>query len=181
MAQTAELRFGDKSIELPLVEGTEQERAVDIERLRAETGLITLDPGYANTGSCESSITFIDGEQGILRYRGYPIEELAEKCSFLECSYLLVNGELPNQQQLDTLLTETVSDGGGDPDADPDADIPLPSLRPTRLRCPRVAAIPGAIFSPRCLGVFSQLAAYHEAGSTAFGSGSRSSATKYAA
>ena len=100
MAQTAELRFGDQSIELPLVEGTEKERAVDIDKLRAETGLITLDPGYANSGSCESSITFIDGEQGILRYRGYPIEDIAEKCSFLETSYLLVNGELPTNDQL---------------------------------------------------------------------------------
>jgi len=101
MSKTAELRFGDDTIELPLLEGTEGERAVDISELRAKTGLITLDPGYANTGSCESSITFINGEEGVLRYRGYPIEELAKKCSFLEVAYLLALGELPTKEQLD--------------------------------------------------------------------------------
>jgi citrate synthase len=101
MSETAELRFGESSIELPLIEGTEGERAIDISELRSKTGLITLDPGYGNTGSCESSITFINGEEGILQYRGYPIEELAEKCSFLEVAYLLALGELPNKEQLD--------------------------------------------------------------------------------
>jgi citrate synthase len=101
MSETAQLRLGDTTIELPVVEGTEGERAVDISQLRAKTGLITLDPGYGNTGSCESSITFINGEEGILHYRGYPIDELAEKCSFLEVAYLLALGELPNKEQLD--------------------------------------------------------------------------------
>ncbi len=101
MTEKAELRFGDQTIELDIVEGTEGERAIDIQDLRAKTGLITLDPSYANTGSCESSITFINGEEGILRYRGYPIEEIAEKCSFLESSYLLIYGELPTREQLD--------------------------------------------------------------------------------
>ena len=87
MADTAQLRVGDTTIELPIVEGSEGERAIDISRLRPETGLITLDPGYANTGSCKSDITFIDGEKGILRYRGVPIEELA-KGTFLESAYL---------------------------------------------------------------------------------------------
>lgn len=99
MSETAELRLGDKTIELPVVEGSEGERAIDISRLRGETGYITLDPGYANTGSCRSSITFIDGEKGILRYRGIPIEELAEKSSFLEVAYLLMYGNLPNADQ----------------------------------------------------------------------------------
>jgi citrate synthase len=99
--EMAQLRVGDKTIELPIIEGSEGERAVDIRSLRADTGLITLDPGYANTGSCESKITFIDGERGILRYRGYPIEQLAEHCSFLEVAYLLMYGELPAQEQLD--------------------------------------------------------------------------------
>ena len=102
MGEVAELRFGDQSVELPLVEGSEGERAIDISNLRSETGLITLDPGYGNTGSCESSITFIDGEKGVLRYRGYPIEELAERCTFLGVAYLLMFGELPDQEQLDT-------------------------------------------------------------------------------
>src|SRR5687767_5083678 len=96
----AELRFGDKTLSLPVYEGTEGERAIDISRLRQDMGLITLGPGYANTGSCESAITFIDGEKGILRYRGYPIEELAEKRSFLEVAWLLSEGGLPSSQQL---------------------------------------------------------------------------------
>jgi citrate synthase len=101
MSETAELRLGDKTIELPIVVGSEGERAVDISRLRSQTGYITLDPGYANTGSCRSAITFIDGEKGILRYRGIPIEQLAEKSSFLEVAYLLMYGNLPNADQLD--------------------------------------------------------------------------------
>src|SRR5262245_4685342 len=100
MAQKAELRFDGRSIALDIIEGSEGERAVDIRKLRDETGLITLDPGYANTGSCESAITFIDGEKGILRYRGYDIAELAERCTFLETAYLLISGELPTRQQL---------------------------------------------------------------------------------
>jgi len=103
-SEKAELRLPDTSIELPIVEGTEAERAIDIRRLRAETGYITLDPGYANTGSCQSAITYIDGEKGILRYRGYPIEELAEKSSFLETAFLLIYGELPTRDQLDYFI-----------------------------------------------------------------------------
>ena len=79
MAETAELRVGDQVHTLPIVEGSEGERAIDISKLRSSTGLITLDPGYANSGSCKSAITFIDGDKGILRYRGYSIEELAEQ------------------------------------------------------------------------------------------------------
>jgi citrate synthase len=97
----ATLKLDDKEFELPVITGSEGERAIDIAQLRAETGLITLDPGFVNTGSCESSITFIDGELGILRYRGYPIEALAEQSSFLEVAYLLIYGELPTQAQLD--------------------------------------------------------------------------------
>lgn len=102
MGQTAKLILPDKEIELPVIEGTEQERAVDVGKLRSETGYITLDPGYVNTGSCTSSITYIDGEKGILKYRGIPIEVLAEKSSFLEVSYLLINGRLPTQAELDS-------------------------------------------------------------------------------
>jgi citrate synthase len=104
MGDMAELRIGDKTVQLPILEGTEGERAIDIEKLRAETGLVTLDPGYANTGSCESAITFIDGERGILRYRGYPIEELAERSSFLEVAYLLMMGRLPTRAELDSFV-----------------------------------------------------------------------------
>jgi len=97
------LRYGEKEIELPVVRGTEDETAVDISKLRAETGLITLDYGYMNTGSCESAITYIDGEAGILRYRGIPIEQLVSghMPSFLETSYLLIYGELPTRAELD--------------------------------------------------------------------------------
>lgn len=94
------------TIELPVVEGTEQELAIDISELRAKTGYITLDDGYGNTGSCKSSITFIDGDKGILRYRGYPIEELAAKSSFIETSYLLIYGHLPSETELNTFSRE---------------------------------------------------------------------------
>ena len=104
----AELRYGDQTVALPLIEGSEGEKAIDISKLRGQTGLITLDPGYANTGSCRSSITFIDGEKGILRYRGYPIDELAESSSFLEVTSLLINGELPDRAQLEALETEVM-------------------------------------------------------------------------
>ena len=100
MGETATLRIGDRTIELPIVVGSEGERAIDIRKLRNETGYITLDPGYANTGSCKSAITFIDGDEGILRYRGIPIEELADRSSFLEVAYLLVYGELPTRDEL---------------------------------------------------------------------------------
>jgi len=104
MAEMAELRVGDRIVKLPIVEGSEGERAIDIRRLRDETGLITLDPGYANTGSCRSAITFIDGEKGILRYRGYPIEELAEKSNFLEVAYLLIFGTLPSREEIKSFV-----------------------------------------------------------------------------
>jgi citrate synthase len=100
MTKTATLTYENKNFELPTVVGTEAETAVDISQLRAKSGLITLDSGYANTGACTSSITFIDGEQGILRYRGYPVEELAERSSFVETAYLLIFGELPTATQL---------------------------------------------------------------------------------
>ena len=95
MDKTAELTINGKRTALPVIEGSERERAVDISALRNETGLITLDDGYGNTGSCQSQITFIDGEAGILRYRGIPIEELAEKSTFIEAAHLLVFGHLP--------------------------------------------------------------------------------------
>ena len=100
MANTARLEVNEKSIDLPLVMGSESEIGIDISKLRSQTKAITLDPGFVNTGSCESGITFLDGEKGILRYRGYPIEQLAEKSNFLEVSYLLIYGEFPTNQQL---------------------------------------------------------------------------------
>ena len=93
----ASLSYDGKQVSLPVIRGSENETAIDIEKLRAQTGLITMDPGYGNTGSCKSAITFIDGEKGILRYRGYDIAELAERSHFLEVSWLLLKGELPNR------------------------------------------------------------------------------------
>ena len=101
MAETAELILDGKSITLPVIEGTEHEKAFDIGKLRDQTGYVTLDSGYKNTGATKSAITFLDGEEGILRYRGYPIEQLAEKSSFLEVAYLLIYGALPTQAELD--------------------------------------------------------------------------------
>ena len=109
MDKTAELILDGKSCQLPIIEGSEGERAVDISTLRSQTGYITLDDGYGNTGSCQSQITFIDGEKGILRYRGIPIEELAEKSTFIEVAHLLIMGKLPNSPELrrfSDLLTE---------------------------------------------------------------------------
>ena len=100
MAETATLQLQGKSYNLPVVVGTENEVAVDISKLRADSGAITLDDGYSNTGSCQSAITFIDGEQGILRYRGIPIEQVAEHSTFAETAWLIIYGELPTAQQL---------------------------------------------------------------------------------
>ncbi len=100
MMRTATLTFGDQKIELPIVEGTEGELGIDISTLRAKTGMVTLDPGFGNTGSCRSAITFIDGEKGILRYRGIPIEVLAEKSHFIETAWLLIFGRLPKADEL---------------------------------------------------------------------------------
>jgi len=100
MGESAKLMFAGKTYELPIITGSEGEKAIDISALREVSGLITLDPGYANTGSCESSITFMNGEKGILRYCGIPIEQLAEHSSFRETAYLLINGELPTAEEL---------------------------------------------------------------------------------
>jgi citrate synthase len=101
MSEIAQLKIGDKTYELPVIEGTENEKALDISKLRDLTGYITLDIGYKNTGATKSAITFLDGEEGILKYRGYPIEQLAENSTFIEVAYLLIYGELPTAEQLE--------------------------------------------------------------------------------
>ncbi|GGH34381.1 type II citrate synthase [Mangrovimonas yunxiaonensis] len=107
MSDKATLEINGQKHEFPLITGTENEVAIDIKTLRGVTGgVTTIDPGYKNTGSCESAITFLDGEKGILRYRGYAIEDLAEKADFLEVAYLLIFGELPNKEQLDKFHTD---------------------------------------------------------------------------
>lgn len=105
MSETAKLIIKGKELDLPIIVGTENEMAVDITKLRAATGAISMDDGYMNTGSCSSAVTFLDGELGILRYRGYPIEQLAEHSTFLEVAYLLIYGELPDQKQFETFRT----------------------------------------------------------------------------
>ncbi len=100
-SDTASLRWRGRELELPVMTGTEDESAIDISRLRGQTGLITLDEGYVNTGATISDITFLDGEKGILRYRGYDIEDLATRCDFVEVSFLLIYGHLPDQKELE--------------------------------------------------------------------------------
>lgn len=102
----AEIKFDGQVYELPVFEGSENEKAIEIGKLRAQSGLVTLDPGYKNTGATTSAITFLDGEKGILTYRGYPIEQLAEKSSFLEVAYLLILGELPTKAQYDEFTSK---------------------------------------------------------------------------
>ena len=100
MSEKAILTIGDQKIELPVVEGTEGERAIDITQLRDQTGLITYDPSLGNTGVCKSAITFIDGEKGILRYRGIPIEQFTDKPNFVEVAWLLIFGRLPRPRRV---------------------------------------------------------------------------------
>ena len=110
MSDKALLQYQDKTFEFPVIQGSENELAIDIKTLRAQSGMITIDPGFKNTGSCESAITFLDGEKGILRYRGYSIEDLAEKASFLEVVYLLIFGELPKADVLAAFQKDIVAE-----------------------------------------------------------------------
>ncbi len=105
MAKNTTLNYNDKSYEYPVTVGTENEPGLDISKLRGQTGLVTLDPGFVNTASCTSAITFLDGERGILRYRGYPIDQLAEKSTFLEVAWLVIYGELPTKEELEGFET----------------------------------------------------------------------------
>ena len=109
MSKQATLNIGDKEYTLKILTGSEDEHALDISILRKESNFITYDDGYGNTGSCESDITFIDGDKGVLRYRGFDIAELAEKSNFLETCFLLFNGELPNSSELDNFKTKVFS------------------------------------------------------------------------
>tara|TARA_B110000495_G_C23000454_1_gene590339 strand:+ start:441 stop:1727 length:1287 start_codon:yes stop_codon:yes gene_type:complete len=106
MSEVVKITLGGKEIELPIIVGTENEKAIDIRKLRGETGYITYDPGYKNTGATESAITFLDGEKGILRYRGYAIDELCENADFLEVAYLVLEGQLPNKKEFEDFQKE---------------------------------------------------------------------------
>ena len=116
MSDLVKLTYQDQTFEFPLIEGSENEVGIDIKTLRAKTGLITFDPGYKNTGSCKSSITFLDGEEGIRRYRGYSIEDLCEKASFIDVAFLLIFGELPTKKELELFNKEIRQDSIVDED-----------------------------------------------------------------
>jgi len=116
MSEKVKLSYKGKDFEFPLVEGSENEKAIDIKSLRSQTGLITYDPGYKNTGSCMSDITFLDGEEGILRYRGYSIEDLCEKASFIEVAFLLIFGDMPSKKELNYFNNEIRKDSLVDED-----------------------------------------------------------------
>jgi len=116
MSDSVKLTYQDTTFEFPLVEGSENEKGIDIKSLRAQTGLITYDPGYKNTGSCMSDITFLDGEEGILRYRGYSIEDLCEKASFIEVAFLLIFGDMPTKKELNLFNDEIRKDSLVDED-----------------------------------------------------------------
>ena len=116
MSNSIKLSYNSKEYEFPLIEGSEKEKAIDIKTLRAQTGLITYDPGYKNTGSCTSEITYLNGEEGILHHRGYSIEELCAKASFLEVAFLLIFGDMPTKKELDLLNDEIRKDSLVDED-----------------------------------------------------------------
>ena len=160
MSKTATLEINGNKYEFPLVDGTENEVAIDINSLRSSTGgIITLDPGYKNTGSCESAITFLDGEKGILRYRGYAIEELAEKADFLEVAYLLIFGELPNQEQLDKFQADIKRHSVVDDDVKKILDAFPKTAHPMGVLASLTSAL--TAFNPSSVNVNSEEDMYH--------------------
>jgi len=147
----ATVEIDGKKHDFPLITGTENEVAIDIKTLRAETGLITLDPGYKNTGSCESAITFLDGEKGILRYRGYSIEDLAEKADFLEVVFLLIFGELPTKNELDNFKADIL----GQSDVNDDMKKVIAGFPPSAHPMGVLSALTSALtaFNPKSVNV----------------------------
>ncbi|WP_340202238.1 citrate synthase [Ascidiimonas sp. W6] len=158
MSDKAILEYDGNRYEFPVVKGTEDELAIDIKTLRASTGMITIDPGYKNTGSCISEITFLDGEKGILRYRGYSIEELAEKADFLEVIYLLIFGELPNKEQLQKFDTDIKEQSRVDEDIKKILDGFPKSAHPMGVLSSLTSAL--IAFSPSFVNVSSEEAMY---------------------
>ena len=160
MSDKATLEVHGKKYDFPLIKGTEDEVAIDISNLRSVTdSVITLDAGYKNTGSCESAITFLDGDKGILRYRGYSIEELAEKASFLEVAFLLIFGELPNQEQLDKFHKDIKSKSVVDEDVKKILDAFPKSAHPMGVLSSLTSAL--TAFNPSVLNVNSEEAMYN--------------------
>ena len=159
MSDIATLEYNGKKYEFPVIKGSEDELAIDIKTLRPTTGMITIDPGYKNTGSCESAITFLNGEKGMLRYRGYSIEELAEKADFLEVAYLLIFGELPSKKELETFHDDIKAESHVDEemkkilDGFPKSAHPMGVL--SSLTCALIA------FNPTSVNVSSEKDMYH--------------------
>ena len=160
MPNTATLEINGQKHEFPLVKGTENEVAIDIKTLRAATGgITTIDPGYKNTGACESAITFLDGEKGILRYRGYAIEDLAQKAYFLEVAFLLIFGELPNQEQLEEFHSDIKAQSLVDDDVRKIIDAFPKSTHPMGVLSSLTSAL--TAFNPSSVNVNSEEDMYH--------------------
>ena len=159
MSKTATLEFEGKKYDFPIIEGTENELAIDIKALRGASGIVTIDPGYKNTGSCESGITFLDGEKGILRYRGYSIEDLAEKADFLEVAYLLIFGDLPNKEQLAAFHLDIKNESHVDEEMKKILDGFPKSAHPMGVLSSLTSAL--VAFNPASVDVASDDAMYH--------------------
>lgn len=159
MSDKATLEFQGKKYEFPVIKGSEDELAIDIKALRGASGMITIDPGYKNTGSCESAITFLDGEKGILRYRGYSIEELAEKADFLEVAYLLIFGELPDTEQLNKFHEDIKAESMVDEEMKKILDGFPKSAHPMGVLSSLTSAL--IAFNPTSVNVTSEKEMYH--------------------
>ena len=153
MSDKVILNYNGNELELPVTTGSMDEKSIDISKLRSATGLITMDPGYKNTGSCESKITFLDGEEGKLMYRGYPIEQLAEKSSFVEVMYLLIKGELPTQAELDKFVADINEYNYVSEDLIKILDAYPSSAHPMGVLTSLTAAL--SAFNPKCVDVSS--------------------------
>ena len=159
MSDKATLEYNGKTYEFPVIKGTEDELAIDIKTLRSATGMITIDPGYKNTGSCESAITFLDGEKGMLRYRGYSIEDLAEKADFLEVAYLLIFGELPNVEKLQAFHEDIKAESHVDEEMKKILDGFPKSAHPMGVLSSLTSAL--IAFNPTSVNVQSEKEIYH--------------------
>ncbi|MGB5665383.1 MAG: citrate/2-methylcitrate synthase, partial [Maribacter sp.] len=159
MSEKATLEYNGKKYEFPVIKGTENELAVDIKTLRGSSGMVTIDPGYKNTGACESAITFLDGEKGILRYRGYPIEGLAEKADFLEVAFLLIFGELPNKEQLEKFHFDIKAESHVDEEMKKILDGFPKSAHPMGVLNSLTSAL--IAFNPSSVNISSEDEAYH--------------------
>ncbi|WP_411031164.1 citrate synthase [Spongiimicrobium sp. 3-5] len=159
MSDNATIEYKGEKYEFPVIKGSEDELAIDIKTLRGSTGMTTLDPGYKNTGSCESAITFLDGEKGILRYRGYSIEELAEKADFLEVAYLLIFGELPDKIQLEKFHNDIREESTVDEEMKKILDGFPKSAHPMGVLSSLTSAL--IAFNPSTVDVSSEKAMYH--------------------